>query len=106
MAKLTIRIWILIIALVLAALMISPTFKTGVVIKSVEKNSTAFNQGIKSGMIIKEINGQEISSLEDYSQAISTAFTSDESRIDIKTENENFVFLAHNLSDWLIICQR
>src|SRR3989338_4441273 len=99
MAKLTIRIWILIIALVLAALMISPTFKTGVVIKSVEKNSTAFNQGIKSGMIIKEINGQEISSLEDYSQAISTAFTSDESRIDIKTENENFVFLAHNLSE-------
>ena len=46
MARLTFRIWILIIVLILALLAISPSFQTGALIKSVEKNSTYFNDGL------------------------------------------------------------
>ena len=56
MAKLTWRIWLLIIILLLSILSISPSFKSGVVIKSVEKNSTAPSQGLQAGEIIKTIN--------------------------------------------------
>lgn len=92
--RIGIRTWMLIIALLLALLSISPTFQKGVLIKSVEKNSTAFNEGLKSGMIIQEINSQPIEGVEDYSIIISELFTnvSDRVRLDIKTSENEFIF--------------
>jgi len=84
MARLTIRIWVLIIFLVLALLMISPSFTKEVVIKSVERNSTAYIEGLRPGMIIKEINSNQIKTPEDYAQVLSEAFISEnETRISI-----------------------
>ncbi|MBS3088759.1 MMPL family transporter [Candidatus Pacearchaeota archaeon] len=103
MIKLTTRIWILIIALLLAALMISPSFQTGAVIKSVEKDSNAYNQGLRQGMILKEVNAQKIESQEDYVLAVSNLFVSNnESRVDIKTDKQEFIFLANNLSEIVV----
>lgn len=100
MAKLTIRIWILIIFLALAVLMISPTFTKGIVIKSVEKNSTAYLEGLRQGMIIEEINSKVIKTPEEYSQALSETFSSgEETRVSIKTDSNEFIFLAYNLSE-------
>jgi len=72
--KITLRVWILIIVLILSLLVISPSFKKGVIIKSVEKNSSAYEEGLRSGMIIKSINGENINNIEDYSRIINSIF--------------------------------
>lgn len=94
MAKLTVRIWILIIALVLALLMISPSFSSGVVVTSIEVNSTAYEQGLRPGMKIDQINSIEISTEEDYFNALSNIFKNEEVKVDILSENQHIIFLA------------
>ena len=64
MVKISWRVWLLIIAIMLSLLSIfgfPPTFaENGVLIKSVEQNSTAFEAGLRAGHIIKSVDGQEI----------------------------------------------
>jgi len=74
MAKITFKIWILIIALVLALIAINPSgyFEKGLLVKSVKVNSTAAQAGLSSGEIIKEINGKTILAMNDYSESISS----------------------------------
>ncbi len=74
MIKLTWKIWLLIIVLIFAALAISPNFEKGVVIKSVEQNSTAYEQGLRGGMIIKSINGEKVNNYQDYTRIITSIF--------------------------------
>lgn len=76
MAKITWRIWVL-LAFVLFAIIsifITPngiTFlQKGVIVTSVEQNSSLFNQGLRSGMIIESINDKPIETLEDYTNAM------------------------------------
>src|SRR3989338_5434013 len=71
MKKLTLRIWILIFAWVIAIILIAPNFESGVIIKSVEKDSAAATAGLRAGEIIKQVNLQGISNIEDYSGIIS-----------------------------------
>ena len=66
MVKITFRVWILIIALILALLMIYPRFQEGVAIKSVDKDYKAFEIGLRPGMKILEINSIKIDSLDKY----------------------------------------
>src|SRR3989344_2153362 len=100
--KLTLRMWILIIALIAALLMIVPfqtLFEKGVIIKSVVKNSTSFNEGLKQGMIIQEINGQKIESPADYSKILTETFEQgNSSKINIKTKQGDFVFVTDSLN--------
>ncbi|MBI2629198.1 MMPL family transporter [Candidatus Pacearchaeota archaeon] len=74
MIKLTWRIWALVILLALSILSIfsfPPLFlSSGVIVKSVEVNSTVFNEGLKQGEIIKSINNQPVNNFEDYSKII------------------------------------
>ncbi len=72
--KISWRIWALIIILVFSLLSIGFSFQKGVVIKSVEHNSTAFNEGLRQGEIIKEINGQKVESRDDYARVIDNIF--------------------------------
>jgi len=62
--KLTWKIWLLIIVLCLCLLSIfgfPPVFfEKGVLITSVEQNSTAFEQGLRQGQIITGIDGNTI----------------------------------------------
>ena len=76
--KLTIRIWILIAVLFLALIAIAPWnyFNQGIAIKSIEVNSTAYNEGLRQGMVIKEVNGIQIKSTDDYTREISKIFPS------------------------------
>jgi len=97
--KLTFRIWVLIIMLLLALLMIGPSFKSEVLIKNVDRNSTSFNEGVRSGMILYELNGQKISKSQDYTNAISDLFINGETKVEIKTDSGDFTFLASNLSE-------
>src|SRR3989344_6991001 len=100
--KFTLRIWILLIVLSLAALMISPNFQTGVVIKSVEKNSTAVEQGLKAGMKILELNDEKIKTIQDYYAAVPVFQGENLSRIKILTDKGTFIFLDKDLSSIVV----
>ncbi|MDP1729070.1 MAG: hypothetical protein Q8L27_02620 [archaeon] len=92
------KIWVLILALVSSVLFIAPwgMFENGVVIKSVEKNTSEFSAGLKSGLIIKEINVYPINNLEDYSNVMNEIFSdnNEKIKITIKTNQGSFVFFA------------
>ena len=84
MARFTLKIWILIVALILAALAISPTFEKGIVIKSVEKNSTAFEAGLRKGELIKAVNNQPVKTISDYVGIVEKVFpTANKTKITI-----------------------
>lgn len=74
MAKIGIRIWILIVVLFFAVIAISPSLDEGVVISSVNQNSTAFSEGLRQGMVIANVNGNPINKISDYSSAIGSIF--------------------------------
>src|SRR3989344_4523944 len=96
--KLTIRLWILIFALVLAFLSIAPWkyFDDGVLITSVEPNSTTFSEGLRQGQIINSINGEEINSIEDYSNSINKLFpTVEKTKIKISTDEGESILFAN-----------
>lgn len=98
MAKLTFRIWLLIIVLMLSLLAISPWmyYSKGAIIKSVEKNSTYSNEGLRAGMVITSINNQGVKNAEDYSKIISSIFPAqNETKIIIQTKERQFVFFTN-----------
>ncbi len=96
MAKIGIRVWILLIILALAVLSISPSFKKGVVIKSVDNNSTAFIEGLRPGMIITLLNGKTIETSEDYVRVVQEEFIlkQNNTRISISTDSGEFIYFA------------
>ncbi len=94
--KIGFRVWILIIALLLSILAIKPTFESGVLVRSVERNSTYFNAGLRQGEIIKSINGESIADKEAYTAAISKIFVSGlVQKIDIKTKSNEYTLLTN-----------
>lgn len=96
--KIPIRIWILIIVLILSLVAIKPTLETGVVIKFVEQGSDISEAGISSGEIIKEINGERIENVEDYSRVINPLFASgEEERLQIVTKKTEYIFLTDEI---------
>ena len=99
--KLHWRIWFLIIVLIVCALIIAPPqllFQKGVIIQAVEKNSTEFNQGLRSGMIITSINSIPITNLESYNLAVSKIFASSNQtvKVTILADKTTFIFFAEN----------
>ena len=97
--KLGWRIWFLIIVLLLSLLAIRPSFESGVIVKSVIKNSSAFNEGLRSGEIIKSINGRAIENKNNYAQIIDEIFTDNQTkRVDIATKKNSYtIFTESNL---------
>ncbi len=98
--KLTWKIWLLIIVLAFSLLSIfgmPPTFfEKGVVITSVEKNSIAFDQGLRQGQIITAIDGKGMNSVEDFTSAIASKFPSVEKIKTIITTKDSEVTLFTN----------
>ncbi len=75
--KFTWKIWILIIvvSLSLLSIFITPNFlQKGVLITSVASNSTAFEQGFRQGQVITEIDGQKVTSIEDFSKILQNKY--------------------------------
>lgn len=96
--KLTWKIWLLIIFLAFSLLSIfgmPPSFlEKGVLITSVDSNSSLFEQGMRPGDIILSINEFQIKDLEDYSNFMQKTFPLEEKqKIIFKTKlNEYVVF--------------
>ncbi len=94
--KLTWRIWLLIILLLLSLLAIRPSFGEGVVIKSVERDSLAFEQGMRSGETIISVNGQTTENLADYQQAISGLFVNNQTiKVEISTNKNDYILFTN-----------
>jgi preprotein translocase subunit SecD len=89
---------VFVIAILLLSLfyVVYASAETGVVIKSIEKNSTGFNEGLRSGMIIKAINGEAITSVDDYSRVVSEILPSeDEKKVVITTKAGDVILLTN-----------
>ena len=93
--KIGLRVWILLIVLVISLLAIKPTLESGVLVKSVDKNSSAFAEGLRAGEIIKSINGKEVKDIHSYSEVINSIFIGNESkRLDIKTDKTDYTIFV------------
>jgi preprotein translocase subunit SecD len=104
--KFTWKIWLLIIVLSLSliSIFITPNFmQNGVLITSVEQNSTAFEQGLRKGQIITEIDGQKIESLEDFSRILEGKFDSGENvKTEIKTKDAEYILYSGESPEILV----
>jgi preprotein translocase subunit SecD len=98
--KLSIRVWILIVVLFFSLLVLAPwkSLEDGVMLRSVEKNTSVFDSGLRAGMIIKSINGQEIKNLEEY-----TSFHLENKdfsgKMIVETKDKEFIFLTEKFPD-------
>ena len=98
--KFTWKIWLLIIVLALSFLSIfdmPPTFfQKGVLITSVEQNSTAFEQGLRQGQIIISIDNQEVNALKDFTKIMQGKFDSNQSvKTIFQTKNEEIILFSN-----------
>ncbi len=91
------RVWILIIFLLLSLVAIKPSFKEGVVVKSIDKNSSLFEAGLRAGNIITAVNGEVVVNKEDYGRIIEEIFKDDlEKRLDISTKDNEYTILTNS----------
>src|SRR3989338_3844996 len=98
--KFSLRIWLLIFALIGAALIIAPSFEKGVVIKSVEQNSTAYEQGLRTNMLITTLNDKSVNNFADYTKAIGEIFPEktqpvNKTKLIIKTKDSEFLLYTN-----------
>lgn len=98
MKKLTWKIWLLIICILLSVSLIVNWnyFSGGLLIKDVSHNSYAKQAGISSGEILLEINGNKISTIEDYSKIINE-IKIDEKLMIIETDKGTFSYNSSTL---------
>ncbi len=72
--RITFRMWFVMVAVLLSLIAIfsvPPMFlKKGVEISSINDDSKVFSEGLRKGMIITQINGKTINSVEDYVQTM------------------------------------
>ena len=90
------RIWLLVVFLVLSLLsiFITPNFlQKGVLITSVNVNSSAFDQGLRQGQLIVKIDNKQISSLEDFTKALQDKYPSNKSVKTILTTLDSEIIL-------------
>lgn len=94
--KIGIRVWILIVVLLLSLLAIRPNFESGVIIDSVNRDSQFFEQGLRAGSKLIQINGIEINTKDDFSKVAGNLFLEDEEeRIEVITETNTFIVLTN-----------
>ena len=101
--KLGFRIWMLIIILILSliSIFITPNFlQKGVLITSVKPNSTAFEQGLRQGQVIIEIDNHKVISLEDFTSALQGKYNSNASSKTIfKTPDTEIILYTKEAPD-------
>ena len=99
--KMTWKIWLLVGFLLLSVVAIfgvPPKFlQDGVQVTSVEPNSTAFEQGLRKGQVVKYVDGKKIDGLDDFSNSLKDKFDFNESvKTTIGTDSGEFVLFSRN----------
>jgi preprotein translocase subunit SecD len=96
--KLTWKIWLLIIVLALSFLALFPFtfFQDGVLVTSVEPNSTAFEQGFRADQIITAIDGEKVENVEDFSALFQGKFTSNQTtKMIFSTQDSQIIYFSN-----------
>ena len=93
--RLTWRVWVLIIALALSLLAIKPNFDEGIMVKSVDTNSSAFESGLRQGQVIIAIDGKEVKTIEDYVAAMDKFPSEERVRTTFTTEDGEFIVFSN-----------
>jgi preprotein translocase subunit SecD len=101
MKKLSFRIWLVIIALILSLLSIFLSsngftfFEKGVLITNVEYNTTAYEQGFKQGEIITAIDGTSISNVADFTNYIQGKYPAEnEIKVTFTTKYSEIIYFS------------
>jgi len=93
--KLDWKIWLLIVVVLGCLLALFPlSFTKGVEIASVEQNSTAYVEGLRQGMIIIGVDGEQILNFEDFKNAFEKFPLDQEEKIIITTKTREFVLFT------------
>ena len=105
--KLSIRIWILIIVLILSLLSmfgLPPTFlEKGVKISNIELNSTAFDSGLRQGQIITAIDNIQINNLEDYNNIFQDKYNDKDSvKTIFQIDNKEIIYYSNQAPDIIV----
>ena len=102
MKKLSFRIWLLIAILLVSLLSIFVSsygltiFQKGVLITSVDQNTSAFEAGLRQGQIITAIDGHTINNLTDFSGYIQGKFPSEEPVKTVITTKESASIILYS----------
>src|SRR3989344_7716556 len=102
--KISWKVWLLIIALVLSLISIlgmpPAILEKGVIVKSIDDNSSAYQNGLRQGDIITSLNNVNINSMEDYSEEINKLFPSDKDvKIVLGTKRQQIIFFTNSIPD-------
>jgi len=107
--KLTFRIWVLIFLIIISLLAIfgmpPKMFEKGLIVKNIDSDSLAFQNGLRQGDIITSVNGDEILSLQDYSFIINSLFkdnSNEDVKIVLQTKNQQIVFFTNSTPDLIV----
>ena len=105
--KFTFKIWLWLAVLLLALISIfyNPNYfmKEGILVSSVQTNSTAFNEGLRQGQIITKIDGNVIKNVDDYTSLVSEKFESGEkTKMTITTTTSEFIFYSTNVPEIVV----
>jgi len=102
--KLTWKIWLMLIILVSSIFMIvnfQGLISSGVVVSSIDLNSTAAISGLVKGDIITAVNNNKVQNIQDYSNEITSLFetSSGETKIVLDTKSGQFAFFSETIPE-------
>ncbi len=105
--KFTWKIWIWIIVLIFSLISIfyNPNYfmQKGVLINSIEQNSSAFEEGLRQGQIITAIDGKTITSIDDFSKTMEGKFNSHEKiKTTITTSKDEYIIYSNQSLNILV----
>lgn len=100
--RLTWRIWVLIIALALSLLAIKPSFDSGIMVKSVGTNSSAFEAGIRPGQVIISVDGHEIKTMEDYASVMEKFPSEEKIKTIFSTKSGEFIVFSNQTPEIIL----
>jgi preprotein translocase subunit SecD len=91
------KIWLLIIMISGSLLAIFPlNFSKGLEISSVEPDSLAYQEGLRSGQIILSIDGNAVTNQDDYTKILTSKFPSEENqKITLTTDSGEYVIFTN-----------
>jgi len=90
------KFFLIVLLLLATGFFIYNSAESGVLIKSVDQDSHAFEQGLRQGQIINAINNQEVETLQDYTAIMENLFISgEEIRVDISTKNNEYILFSN-----------
>jgi preprotein translocase subunit SecD len=105
--KLTWKIWLMLVFLLLSAIWIfniPPLFlEQGVIVKSLDTNSTIHEAGLSIGDVIIAVNDQKVKNFEEYSNImVSFSDNPQEQKIVLKTQDKTIVFFSNQIPEIVV----